>query len=130
MTKSNITIALAVYFLVLAGLAQAQCTPTVTFDNRSGSDASVNLVGPAVYSVEVPDGSARTVSVSGGIYYTLTRYGVPGNYSYSRGDSFTVRQLLMPDGSSCSRISITLHKVQNGNYATRPSSAAEFEGSR
>jgi hypothetical protein len=129
MKKSHIKVVLAVFFVVLAGRSQAECTPTVTFDNRSGSDASVNLVGPAVFSVAVPDGSVRSVSVSGGVYYTLTRYGVPGHYSYSRGDSFPVRQLSTPGGSSCSRITITLHKVQNGNYASRPSSAAEFEGS-
>ena len=130
MQKSQIQAALAVSFLVLVGRCQAQCVPTVTFENRSGSDALVNLVGPAVFPVAVPDGSVRTVSVSGGIYYTLTRYGTPGHYDYWRGDSFAVRQFFTPSGSSCSRISITLHKVANGNYATRPTSAAEFEGAR
>src|SRR5690349_6329592 len=105
------------FVLLLSANAAAQCTPTITFENHSGSDALVKAVGPTVASAEVPDGSVRSVSVSGGTYYTLTRFGSPGAYSYSRGDSFDAKQFFLGNRSHCSRITITLHKVVNGNYS-------------
>lgn len=99
---------------------------TVTFNNNSGEDALVKLVGPNgnTRSVEVSNGSMSVLTqVNSGEHYIRVRYGRNGRYHYSRGDRFTVRG----DGYYMrSRISITLHKVINGNYGSRPIGASEF----
>lgn len=97
---------------------------TVTFDNRSGEPALVKLVGPIGRSVEVPDGTQRTVDVAGGEHYILVRYGAdPKRYTYTRGNPFVVKD----DRHRVSRITLTLHKVVHGNYPSRPASRDEFE---
>jgi hypothetical protein len=119
-------------FVLLAGTllntttSQAQ-TPraTITFENGSGLDALVKVIGPTDRTVAVPDGEDRTVTVLGGEYYILTRYGPDseGRYTYSKGDSFDVTQT----SAEYSEITITLQKVENGNYDSEPVSADEFE---
>jgi hypothetical protein len=54
------------------------------------------------------------------------RYGVAGQYRYTKGDSFVIYE--GPDGVD--QISITLHKVAGGNYGSAPSSEAEFNGGK
>jgi len=76
---------------------------------RSGS--SVKLVGPTGRLAEVPNKQKRTVSVTGGQYHIVTRYGAsPKQYTYSKGDSFKVTQT----AAQHSVITITLHKVVDG----------------
>ena len=54
----------------------------------------------------------------------MTRYGASADqYTYAKGDPFKVTQT----ATQHSIITITLHKVVNGNYATNPISAAEFD---
>lgn len=103
----------------------AQNTPnTITFDNQSGEFAIVKLIGPTKTAVEVLSGQKRTVNVEAGDYYLLGRYGTqPERYKYTRGDPFNVSQ---PSGKY-SAISITLHKVVDGNYNVRNVSKDEFE---
>lgn len=103
----------------------AQDNPnTITFDNKSGEPALVKLIGPTGQAVEVPNGDSRTVNTAAGEYYILTRYGSkPKGYKYAKGDPFTVVQT----ESEYSIITITLHPVIGGNYATHPISADEFE---
>jgi len=48
-------------------------TPTVTFVNHSGHRAHIKLLGPCRAEISVLNGQERTVSVSGGGYYTMTR---------------------------------------------------------
>jgi len=108
--------------LVAAGVAAAQNTPTVSFVNYSGEDATVKLIGPTGGYIEVPNGSSRTVGVRGGPYTIVTRYGTAGNYSYQRGDQFFVSE----SAYSVDRISITLHKVPNGNYHTQRAQPTDF----
>ena len=97
---------------------------TVTFDNQSGEYGAVKLVGPTPRMVDVPHGQKRTVNVAAGEYYILVRYGSkPDQYSYAKGDPFTVQQT----ATQYSCITITLHKVVNGNYRTRSSSREEFD---
>lgn len=97
---------------------------TVTFDNQSGEYSTVKLVGPTTRMVDVPHGQKRTVNVAAGEYYILVRYGSkPDQYSYSKGDPFTVQQT----ATQYSCITITLHPVVNGNYRTRSSSREEFD---
>jgi hypothetical protein len=107
-----------------AGQAQ---TPraTITFENGSGQDALVKVLGPTNRSTAVPNGESRTVTVLGGEYYILTRYGPysDGHYTYSKGDPFQVTQT----STQYSVITITLQKVDNGNYSTEPVSADEFD---
>jgi hypothetical protein len=54
----------------------------------------------------------------------VTRYGASTDqYTYSKGDPFKVTQT----ATQHSIITITLHKVVNGNCATSPIPAAEFD---
>ena len=114
--------AVALLPLFLVGLSAQEQTPTVTFQNQSGEDCVVKLVGPAVAYVDVPNGADRTVQVRGGRYYIITRYGLPQHYRFARGAAFDV----IENAYSVSRISITLHKVANGNYQTTPDSGSGF----
>lgn len=97
---------------------------TITFDNQSGEPALVKVIGTTGQTVEVPKGQSRTVNVAAGEYYLLVRYGSkPDQYSYTKGDPFTVNQTAI----QYSVINITLHKVVGGNYPTHPSSHEEFD---
>jgi hypothetical protein len=97
---------------------------TITFDNQSGEVALVKVIGPTSRQTEVPNGQKRTVTVAGGQYYIVTRYGTsPDKYSYSKGDPFKVTQT----STQHSVITITLHQVVDGNYHSDPISAAEFD---
>ncbi len=96
---------------------------TITFENRSGEAAVVKLVSAATRMVSVPNGRSATVNVSGGRYQIFVRYGAGPNYSYSKGESFTVEE----DAGGYSEITITLHKVAGGNYGSRPSNKEEFD---
>jgi hypothetical protein len=96
---------------------------TITLDNQSGKLALVKLVGTTPHVVEVPDGQQRTVSAGAGEYYLLARYGSePGSYSYDRGNPFLVEE----GADRYTEITITLHQVVDGNYATRPTTCEEF----
>jgi hypothetical protein len=95
----------------------------VSLDNQSGEPALVRLVGPTRSEVYVPNGTRRSVQrVAAGRYLIQVRYGIPGKYRYTRGDSFNV----VATSTSYSRVTITLHPVIGGTYSTFPSSAAEF----
>lgn len=111
--------------LSLSCAASAQQPPnTITFVNRSGESALVQLTGPSGQDITVPTGSSRTVNISAGQYRMLVRYGdSPSDYTYSEGDAFRVTQT----ENEYSEISITLHKVVDGNYASHPISRSEFE---
>lgn len=98
---------------------------TITFDNHSGETATVKLVGPTNQLVDVPKGQSITVNVAAGEYSILVRYGSSNKYSYTKGDPFKVMQ----NDSQYSAITITLHKVVDGNYSTQPSSQKEFDTS-
>lgn len=127
LVKYNHSLILFLIFSISSALssAQAEDNPnTITFENESGEPAVVKLVGPSDQSVEVSQGESRTVNVAAGKYHILVRYGSKGDqYTYSKGDPFTVEQT----ATQYSAISITLHKVVDGNYATHPTSRAEFD---
>ena len=117
---------LALAVLLLGGMVFGGDDPnTITFSNESEEDATVRLVGPTRGHYRVPNGTQRTVHVAAGQYYIVTRYcDSSRRCTYSRGDSFDVIQT----EGAYSEIVITLHKVPDGNYHTRPSTAAEFIG--
>jgi hypothetical protein len=97
---------------------------TITFINRSGEPALVKLRGATNAETYVPNGSSATVNAFGGLHYILTRYGASPPYSYSKGENFSVEETY----TQYSAVSITLHKVANGNYDSRTISAADFDG--
>jgi ABC-type Fe3+-hydroxamate transport system substrate-binding protein len=118
-------LALVAVVLLKATIGHAE-TPlaTVTFDNKSGQPALVKLVGPTGRVVQVPNGQKRTVTAVGGQYHIVTRYGANSDgYTYSKGDHFKVTQT----AKQHSIITITLHKVVDGNYPSTPIDAAEFD---
>jgi hypothetical protein len=116
---------LAVFVFVALTLIAAD-GPTITFDNRSREDAVVRIVGSTSVSVDVNEGTQRTVMVRGGTYRTYVRYGREGKYRYMKGAPFTIYE--GPDGFDT--MSITLHKVMGGNYSIAPSSESEFKSAR
>ena len=126
MINQQVFIRLALCFLVAMASLAARDRPTITFDNRSGDDALVRLVGPTSGTVSVADATSRTVEARGGTYRMYVRYGQPGKYRYTKGDSFVVYE----GADGVDQISITLHKVIGGNYGTAPSNEAEFNGGK
>jgi hypothetical protein len=111
--------------LIYGGLAHAQSYANeITFDNQSGSQALVKLIGQTAHAVTVLNNSKETLQVGPGNYYILVRYGsAQGKYTYSKGRPFNVEE----SSDSYSVITITLHKVLGGNYETRPTTASEFD---
>lgn len=126
--KHWLLIALGLIALVLATQssvvrAERDRSNTVTLINRSGNDALVALVGPTRVTVKVPDGTSQTVNVAAGSYELLARYDEEKRYRYGKGEPFTVTQTT----TQYSVISITLHKVVDGNYTINDASEREFE---
>ena len=94
----------------------------VVFDNQSGEQALVKLIGPTSKDVEVANGAKTDVDAAAGRYVIKIRYGTPGNYRYSQGEEFTVTQT----ANVRSETSIILHKVVAGNYGSHPISETDF----
>ncbi len=114
-------LALAVALLIPVATEAAS---KVTFDNQSGKQALVKLVGPTTSAIPVENSKKESVSVAPGHYFIKIRYGAPGAYSYSKGDEFDVTET----ATATSDITITLHKVVAGNYRSKAISEAEFGG--
>lgn len=117
-------VALASLLLTIPVVHAQTPRATITFDNQSGQTALVKVIGPTRRTTQVPNSAKRTVTVLGGQYHILTRYGSkPDDYTYSKGDSFHVTQTARQH----SVITITLHKVVGGNYGSKKIPASEFE---
>ena len=112
----------SIIVIILSAAVSAQAQNTVTFDNQSGEPALVKLIGPTLKEVGVPNMTKRKVDASAGHYIIKVCYGAPGQYRYSKGQDFEVRQT----ARTRSAITITLHKVVSGNYGSEPISEAEF----
>ena len=108
--------------ILLAWIISASAQNTVSFDNQSGEPALVKLIGPTSSEIEVPNGTKPVVQVLAGKYFIKVRYGVQGKYHYTKGQEFTVDET----ATTTSGITITLHKVVNGNYGSSPISEQEF----
>lgn len=128
--RCDLKTSLSIIFITLALFIEPQhiyaqdYQNTITFDNQSGDPALVKLLGPTGQTIEVPDKQRRTVKVSTGKYDLLVRYGSkPEQYRYSKGEPVTVTET----DTTYSVLTITLHKVVDGNYETHPISAKEFE---
>jgi hypothetical protein len=98
----------------------------VVFDNQSGEQALVKLVGPTQTEVDVPNGAKVGADAAAGRYAIKVRYGTPGNYHYAKGQEFEVKET----ATTRSETTITLHKVVAGNYETEPISGTEFNAGR
>src|ERR1700722_5753902 len=104
-------------FLLFLSILFAFVIPTsaqniVSFDNQSGEPALVKLIGPTSTEIEVPSGSSKGTQALAGKYIIKVRYGVLGKYHYAKGQEFEVKET----ATTTSEITITLHKVVNGNY--------------
>lgn len=121
-----LTAVVALCFL-LPGGAYAQYHSSITFRNGADEDALVKLIGPSTRMVAVPRNQTRAaLEVPPGQYYIVVRYGdKEDNFAYSKGEPFQVEEY----GDSYSQISITLYKVANGNYGTRPARKEDFDKS-
>lgn len=117
----NLLVAIIFIFLTCPEIGCAQDNE-VEFDNQSGQHALVKLIGPTPREVDVPNYSKRSVTALSGNYYIMVRYGTTGNYHFTKGDKFKVRQT----ATKRSKITITLHKVDGGNYDAKPISESEF----
>ena len=111
-------------FLVLVCAASVAGQSKVTFDNQSGEPALVRLIGPTQTEVPVPNGAKAGTDAAAGRYIIKVRYGVPGQYHYSKGQEFEVKET----PTARSETTITLHKVVAGNYDSWSISAEEFGG--
>ncbi|WP_447971834.1 hypothetical protein [Nitrospira sp. M1] len=97
----------------------------ITFENHSGQNAVVKLIGPTKVVVSLVRGQKRIVRVAEGDYHVLVRYGSgPKEYSYTKSASFSVDQ---PD-NQVSIITFTLHRRSGGSFQSQPVSGDEFEG--
>lgn len=103
----------------------AQSTPNkITFDNQSGQNAVVKLIGPTKIVTKLARDQKRMVRATAGNYYVLVRYGnSPKEYSYSKSAPFSVTQ---PD-NRVSIITFTLHRRSGGSFQSHPVSGDEFE---
>jgi tetratricopeptide (TPR) repeat protein len=108
--------------VLLAGVMLTNAQNSVSFDNQSGEPALVKLIGPTSNEIEVPDGTKQALQVLAGKYLIKVRYGVQGKFHYTKGQEFTVEET----ATTTSAITITLHRVVNGNYESTPISEQEF----
>ncbi len=120
--QKHFSVASAFALFAIISALDACGANSVIFDNQSGNPAVVKLVGPTTTPVSVQNGKTEAVQASAGHYYIKVRYGTPGHYFYSKGEDFDVTDT----ATSSSETTITLHKVLNGNYSTRPMTVTEF----
>ena len=110
-----------------APIQPEQAPNTITFDNTSGKDAVVKLVGPSQQTVQVPNGELRLVHVAAGEYYFLVRYGVKANeYTYQKSPPFNITQT----ETQHSAAKIRLEKGTSGNLGSSSATREEFERSQ
>lgn len=122
-------------FVVVAGVlwilgwapfsSEAQPAPNkIIFDNQSGQNAIVKLIGSTTLVVKVPKQVKKTVRAAEGDYYILVRYGDSAKeYTYTKSDRFAVTQT----GDQYSIITFTLYRTRGGDFNVTPVSQEEFE---
>ena len=97
----------------------------IIFDNQSGQNAVVRVIGPTKLVARVPKQRKKTVHVAAGDYYILVRYGdSEKDFTYTKSDPFAVTQ---PEGRY-SIITFTLYRTKGGDFNVLPISPEEFEG--
>ena len=103
----------------------AQPAPNkIIFDNQSGQNAVVKLIGSTTLVVKVPKQVKKTVRAAEGDYYILVRYGDSSKeYTYTKSDPFAVTQA----GDQYSIITFTLYRTRGGDFNVTPASQEEFD---
>ncbi len=118
--------AMMILLASMISLADAnQSTPnTITFDNQSGRNAVVRIMGPTKTIAKMQRDEKRIVHVAAGEYYILVRYGDSAKeYSYTKSSTFSVVQ----SEGKVSIIRFTLHRRSGGTFNSQPVSGNEFE---
>ena len=114
-------------FLVVTSLMAhaAQSTPNmITFENQSGRNAVVRVIGPTHAVAKMQRDETRIVRVAAGEYYILVRYGdSEKEYTYTKSAPFSVTQ----SEGKVSIITFTLHRRSGGTFNSQPVSGQEFE---
>ena len=128
--QAIVVLAMVLWIVSWSSIPTVAQTPlhTITFDNQSGQNAVVKLVGPTRMVTRISLGylqsSGRSSADIGGEYYILVRYGnAPKEYVYTKGEPFVVNQL----ENQYSVITITLHRVISGHSVAGLISGEEFE---
>lgn len=97
----------------------------IIFDNQSGQNAVVKVIGSTKLVVKVPKQRKKTVHVAAGDYYILVRYGdSEKDFSYTKSDPFVVTQ----SEDQYSIITFTLYRTRGGDFNASPVSPEVFEG--
>jgi hypothetical protein len=106
---------------------EAQPAPNkIIFDNQSGQNAVVKVIGPTKLVVKVPKQRKKTVHVADGDYHILVRYGDSAkDYTYTKSDPFAVTPL----GDQYSIITFTLYRTKGGDFNATSVPQEEFEKS-
>ena len=123
------SLVIATGFLWIVGWASlpwaAQSAPhKIIFDNQSGQNALVKLIGSTKLVVKVPKQRKKTVHVAEGDYYILVRYGDSAkDFTYTKSDVFAVTQ----SGDQYSIITFTLYRTRGGDFFVKPVTPEEFE---
>ncbi|MGB0908763.1 MAG: hypothetical protein ACPGYT_00230 [Nitrospirales bacterium] len=102
-----------------------QVTPNmITFENQSGRNAVVRVIGPTRAVAKMQRDESRIVRVAAGEYYILVRYGdSKKEYSYTKSAAFFVTQ----SEKQVSMITFILHRRHGGTFNSQPVSDKEFE---
>jgi hypothetical protein len=104
--------------------AAQPATNKIIFDNQSGQNAVVKLLGSTKLVVRVPKQRKKTVHVAAGEYIILVRYGdSEKDFTYTKSDPFAVTQ----SEDKFSIITFTLYRTRGGDFNVTPVSPEEFE---
>ena len=112
-------------FMPVIGHADQSTRNTIKFDNQSGRNAVVRVMGPTQAIAKMQRDETRVVHVKAGEYHILVRYGdSPKEYAYTKSDPFLVTQ----NEEKYSIITFILHRRGGGTFNSQPVSGHEFEG--
>ncbi len=99
---------------------------SITFENQSGRNAVVRIIGPTKSIAKMQRDETRIVHVSAGDYYILVRYGdSKKEFNYTKSAVFPVTQ----SENKFSVIRFILHRRSGGTFNSQPVSGNEFETS-
>ncbi len=113
-------------FLIFATYADAEPTArnSIKFDNQSGRNAVIRVMGPTKAVAKMQRNETRIVYVVAGEYYILVRYGDSSKeYTYTKSTPFSVTE----SEEQFSIITFTLHRRGGGTFNITPVSGKEFE---
>jgi hypothetical protein len=96
---------------------------TITIKNQSEETVLVKVIGPVNYMFELNGGMSKEVEADSGEYNLFLRFGNnPNNYSYRKGEPFSIIQT----ESHYTKATIILNTMKFSNYSTESISEEEF----